>query len=230
MKRMGVIAVLITTLASATATAHEAGEFIIRAGITNVEPRESSDAVLLNGKVLSLAGSRSGLGADSSSQLGLTFNYMLSPAFSLELLAATPFRHTATGTGELAGLDIAELRQLPPTLSLIYHLPSSGALQPYVGAGINYTIFFKEEVTGAANTTLATLGLSNGRVSLDSSVGASVQGGFDYHLRDNLLLNASVRWIDIDTEATIKFSGGAVLDADVEVDPFVYTLSIGRVF
>jgi outer membrane protein len=210
--------------------AHEEGEFFIRAGATMVEPRESSALLTLNGNVLALGGKPSALGVDSSTQLGLNVGYMLSNNVSVELLAATPFRHDAYGTGALAGLKIAEAKQLPPTLSLNYHLPLAGAFVPYVGVGVNYTVFFDEDITAQAATTLSSLGLNQGDLSLDDSTGLSVQAGADYHLANNLLLNASVRWIDIDTEAKIKFNSGSVLKADVEIDPLVYTLALGVAF
>jgi len=57
-----------------------------------------------------------------------------------------------------------------------------------------------------------------------------LQAGFDYHLNDQWLVNASVRWIDIDTEAEIKFDNGAKINADVDIDPYVYTVSVGYKF
>ena len=54
--------------------------------------------------------------------------------------------------------------------------------------------------------------------------------GFDYHLNEDWLVNASVRWIDIDSTATIKFDNGSEIESDVEIDPYVYTLSVGYKF
>ncbi len=33
---------------------------------------------------------------------------------------------------------------LPPTLTLQYHFTDFGAFKPYVGAGVNYTVFFSQ--------------------------------------------------------------------------------------
>lgn len=217
-------------LAPALSTAHEAGEFLVRVGATSVNPDAGSSPVALNGSVLSLAGSSSSLDVDNNTQLGLNVAYMLNSNWALELLAATPFKHTASGKGELAGLDIVDTRQLPPTLSLLWYPQSGSTFNPYLGAGVNYTVFFDEAVTGAAAATLATLGLTGGDASLDSSFGLSLQTGFDLHVDDTWFINASVRWIDINSDAVINFNGGSRLTADVEIDPFVYTLSIGRSF
>lgn len=229
-KGLLVVSALALACMNGPAMAHEAGDWVVRLGATNVEPRESSDALALNGTTLVLGGKSSALGADASTQLGATVEYMLNSSLGIELLAATPFHHDVYGTGALAGLKIAKVRQLPPTLSLVYHFPQAGRLQPYVGAGLNFTTFFKEEVTAAAATTLAGLGLRNGDLGLDNSTGLSVQGGFDFHLANDVLLNASLRWIDIDTTAAIGFANGARLAADVEVDPLVYTFALGIAF
>lgn len=217
-------------LVTGTATAHEAGDWLVRVGATTVEPREDSDLLKLNGSTLLLGGKSSAAGVDASTQLGLTVEYMLNDSWGVELLAATPFKHDIYTTGALAGLHLAEAKQLPPTLSLLYHFPEMGSLQFYGGAGLNYTLFFQDDLTGAANTALAGLGLKNGRIDLDNSVSYAFEGGADYHLDNNWLLNASVRWIDIDTTATLKFDGNNQLDVDVEVDPLVYTLSVGMSF
>lgn len=215
---------------TAPAFAYEAGDFIVRAGATTVDPQESSDAVELNGNVLSLGGGTSSLGVDSSTQLGLNFSYMLNQNWAVELLAATPFEHTATGTGELKGLDVADIKHLPPTLMAIYYFDSQSKFKPYVGGGINYTIFFDEDLTSEADTTLSSLGLTGGDVELDDSWGLSFQVGADYEINNNWHVNASVRWIDIDTEAKIKFDGGHEITNDLEVDPYVYTVSVGYKF
>lgn len=197
--------------------AFESGDIVIRAGVTTVEPREDSGEVTVNG-----FGVASGLGVDSSTQLGLTLEYFFNKNWGVELLAATPFEHDAAATGALSGLGtIVEVKQLPPTLSAIYHFDIGVHCQPYLGLGINYTTFFSEDLVGNGVTAFP-----GGDVSLDDSWGISVQAGMDFILADNWLLNASVRWIDIDTEAKIEFAGNTVA-ADIELNPFVYTLSMG---
>ena len=220
----------ILCLAVAPAGAYEPGEWILRAGASSVSPDESSGNAQLNGNTLSLNGGTSQLGVDDNTQLGLTATYMLDRHWGLELLAATPFKHTANGAGELAGLDIADIKHLPPTLSALYHFSPVQGFTPYAGVGLNYTVFFSEDITGAADATLSGLGLTGADVDLDNSWGASLQLGLDYQLNDRWFVNASVRWIDIDTTAEIRFDNGSRLEVDLEIDPFVYSLLLGRRF
>ncbi len=53
----------------------------------------------------------------------------------------------------------------------------------------------------------------------------------DYALTERWHLNASVRWIDIDTEAEITSALGTTITVDdLEIDPWVYQLNIGYRF
>jgi outer membrane protein len=232
LKPLTLAAAVSAALVSGHVAAYEAGDWIVRAGITTVDPQEDGGAVEVNGAVLSLAGGTTELGLDSDTQLGLTGEYMLTNNWGIEVLAATPFSHTATGTGELQGLDIADIKHLPPTVSAVYHFDTAGNLDPYVGIGINYTIFFDEDLTSEADAAFAgaPFGLTGGDVELDDSWGLALQVGVDYQINEKWLVNASVRWIDIDTEAEIKFDDGTKVTADVDVDPMVYSVMVGYKF
>lgn len=221
---------LALALGAQSSLAFEAGDILVRVGATTTDPRESSEDVELNQSIVSLSGGRSGVGLNSDTQLGLNFEYFLTPQWGVELLAATPFEHEAEGTGELQGLTIAEFKHLPPTLSLVYHFPVVGVVQPYAGVGLNYTFLFDEEITAEADSAFAGLGLNDGKLKLDNSFGVSAQVGVDFHVDEHWLVNASVRWIDLETDAEIRFAGGNKVTSTIEVDPFVYTLSVGYIF
>lgn len=90
--------------------------------------------------------------------------------------------------------------------------------------GINYTVFFDEEVTSSAKTK----GFQN--LSLDSSWGLAYQVGADFMLSDNLMINAQVRYIDIDTTGKTTLAGVGRLNVDVDVDPMVYMVGLGYKF
>lgn len=226
-----IIASTFSSSLSSPLSAAEKGDITLRAGITQVSPQEKSDPIALNGSVSTLTGilgDDASLAVDNNTQLGLTAEYRVTRHWGIELLAATPFQHTATGKGALSGTTIADFSHLPPTLSAVYHFDTIARLQPYVGLGVNYTFFFDEEVTSEGAETFESLGLENADVDLKDSVGVSWQLGADYHMTDTFSLNASIRWIDIDTEAEVTFeNSSAVLSTDISVDPVVYTLAFG---
>ncbi|MDT3715496.1 OmpW family outer membrane protein [Pseudomonas soli] len=213
-------------LAAPVAHAHQAGDFILRAGAITTAPNESSGDIKLDGAKVS--GTKATL--DSDTQLGLAFAYMLTDHIGLELLAATPFQHTVGVKGLGPGLDgkLADIKQLPPTLSLQYYpMEPSSKFQPYAGVGINYTMFFDEDLKSNRKAQ----GFSN--MKLKDSVGIAGQLGMDYMLTDNLLLNAAVWYVDIDTKASINGPsalGVGKTKVDVDVDPWVYMVGIGYKF
>lgn len=213
--------ILAMALAAPFAHAYQAGDIILRAGAATVDPHEDSSALKLNGATLGGQAT-----VDSNTQLGLTGTYMLSDNLGVGLLAATPFEHSV-GVKGLGGLDgdLADIKHLPPTLTLQYFpLDKSSRLQPYVGAGINYTTFFDEDLTSQREAQ----GFSN--LELDDSWGLALEAGVDYMLSDNLLLNASVWYLDIDTTATTDLAGAGQVKVDVDIDPFVYMVGLGYKF
>ncbi|WP_459207560.1 OmpW/AlkL family protein [Pseudomonas sp. MLB6B] len=213
-------------LAAPVASAHQAGDFILRAGAITTAPNEDSGEIKLDGARVS--GTKATLNSDT--QLGLAFAYMLTDHVGVELLAATPFQHTVGVKGLGAGLDgkLADIKQLPPTLSLQYYpMEPSSKFQPYAGIGVNYTLFFDEELSG----TRKQQGFSN--MKLQDSIGLAGQVGMDYMLTDNLLFNAAVWYVDINTKATIdgpSALGVGTTKVNLEVDPWVYMVGLGYKF
>jgi len=218
---------LALAIATPIAHAHQAGDIIVRAGAITVDPQESSGDIWVGALDTDVAGTKATLNSDT--QLGLNFAYMLTNNIGIELLAATPFSHNVGVKGmpgAFAGLNgkLGELKHLPPTLSVVYYpLDSSSAFQPYVGAGINYTWFFDTELSSEAQDK----GFSG--LDMKDSWGLAAQVGMDYMLTDSIMLNAQVRYIDIDTTGTTHILGDKV-KVDVDVDPFVYMVGLGYKF
>lgn len=230
-KSLFTLSVLAMALAAPLAQAHEAGDIIARAGAITVNPKaDSSDVKVDQGP---LAGTNLGGKATMSNdtQLGLNFAYMLTNHVGIELLAASPFEHDVkiknTGLPAANG-KLGTLKHLPPTLSVVYYpLDAKSAFQPYVGAGINYTWIYDEHVGSEA----AGQGFTNFKA--ENSWGLAYQIGADYMLTDNIMINAQVRYIDIDTTATVDnnaLAAGTRAKVDVDVDPFVYMVGLGYKF
>ena len=223
-----VILIALSTLLALPALAHEAGDWILRGGVIVVDPNEDSDDINVAGLV-----TLPGVDVGDETQIGITGTYMVTDNFGVELLAATPFTHEI----DLSNLPVkaGDTKQLPPTLSLQYYFRDSGeAFRPFVGVGLNYTIFFEEDVSNELNLALdGIVGLPAGTVDadldLDDSWGLAAQIGFDYMINDKWLINGTIWWIDIDTEAKVS-TALADVKFDVEIDPVVYLLSVGYRF
>jgi len=231
--KKSLLAIALLSSLSTVALANQAGDILIRGGATMVTPDSGQSAILLGGSNATGAS----LSVDDNTQLGLNFVYFFDSNWAVELLAATPFTHDVTlhdptaGLGDAlgvpAGLDgakLAEVTHLPPTLSALYYFDTGTAFKPYVGLGINYTIFFDEEFESAPKS----LTLSN--LELDGSFGYSVQVGADYDLGDNWSVNVSARYIDISTDATFAVGDANIGKASIDVDPMVYSVMLGYTF
>lgn len=210
---------LALAVAAPFAQAYEAGDIIVRAGAITVDPQEKSGGInpaFPNAKAT----------LDSDTQLGLNFAYMVTDKIGIELLAATPFSHTVGAKGlEAAGINkLGDIKHLPPTLSVVYYpLDKQSAVQPYVGLGVNYTWFFDDKLTSEAEAA----GLRG--LDMKDSWGLAAQVGADFMLTDNIMLNAQLRYIDIDTKGTI-YAGPTKVTVDVDVDPLVYMVGLGYKF
>lgn len=217
---VSILALAATMGMAAPAHAWDAGDWLVRFGASNVDPK--SDNGSLNLSVVDPALSPSAeINVEDAWSATFNFTYMYSPNLGIELLAAWPFQHDIKV--ESLG-KVAEVTHLPPTLSLQYHFLPDSAFQPYLGAGANLTYFYDEEAKG----TLKDLG---GSISIDStSFGLAVQAGFDYLIGEQWFVNVDVRWIDINVDADVTVPGVGTLTTEVEIDPIVYGLHVGYRF
>ncbi len=190
----GAIALALTAPALAT----EKGDWVFSLGAHSVDPASN------NG---SLADGAFDVDVGSNWRPTITAEYFFSPNVGLEVLAALPFQHDI----DLNGAKSGSTKQLPPTFSLQYHFDGD-KVSPFVGIGVNYTLFFGEETTGPLTGT---------KLSLGNSWGLATHAGVDFKLADNRALRVDVRWIDIDTAARVNGAGVGT----VKIDPLVYGIA-----
>lgn len=193
------------------------GDWLVRGRLIHVAPNDSS------GAVTGIPGS--GVGVDSDSTLELDFTYMLTSNLGLELILATT-RHDLNGEGTIAGLGrIGESGVLPPTLTLQYHFAPRAAVRPYAGVGVNYTLFYGAESSAALDSALG--GATD--ISLSNSFGLAAQAGMDVSLSKDWFMNLDLKYIQIDTKATLA-TGGTTRTVNVDINPWVFGVGVGRRF
>lgn len=212
MKQALMLGAALAALGSAPAAA-EQGDILVRLRAITVAPLEDSSAVLptFPGAEVSV---------DNAYVPELDFTYFFTNNIAAELILATS-PHDISGEGSLAGLEIADIWTLPPTLTLQYHFRPAAKIRPYVGVGINYTIFYNEDATGALENAIGATA-----VELDDSVGVAGQVGFDMDITDRLFFNADVKFIQMDTTATLT-TGALINTVDVDLNPIVAGVGVG---
>jgi outer membrane protein len=191
---------IVAAFSLATAMAHaDTGDWYLRVGGHNVNPKSDNHSIVE---------------VDSATMATFSVSYFFQPQLAVEVLAALPFKHDIDLVG---GGRVAETKHLPPTVSVQYHFAPDGKFSPYVGAGLNATIFFSEDTTGA---------LAGADLELETSYGPAAQLGVDIDVADNWFLNLEARYMDIDTKARLNRSSLGT----VEIDPWVFGASVGFKF
>ena len=180
------------------AIAADAGSWSVSVGAHSVDP--ASD----NG---SLAAGALEVDVGSDWKPTITAEYFFTPNLGLEVLASLPFEHDISLNGVKAG----STKHLPPTFTLQYHFDGD-KVSPFIGAGLNYTLFFDQSETGP---------LAGTDLNLDNSWGLAAHAGVDFKLSNNDAIRLDVRWIDIDTDVSVD---GADVGT-VNIDPLVYGLA-----
>ena len=208
MKRLMLCAAALTTLMAVSAPAMaESGDWLVRLRAIDVMPNESASIDTIGGDV------------SISDQIvpELDITYFIQNNWALELiLGVTPHDVTAVGTS-LGDVDLGSATLLPPTLTLQYHFNPDGQMRPYLGAGVNYTHFFNQDLPGGSPLT---------SINYDDSFGLAAQAGIDFALQNDWVFNVDVKYIDIQTDVTIN---GAI-NASVDINPLVVGVGFGRRF
>ncbi len=198
---------------TATPALAKEGDVLVRARAIVVAPNESS------GAVSGIPGSKLGVG--DSVMPEVDFTYMVTNNIGAELIVATT-KHTVSGRGTVSALgDVADTWVLPPTLTLQYHFAPDGKIRPYLGAGVNYSIFYSSKALPSLNGALGAT-----KVKLDDSFGYALQAGADIPVSKRVFVNFDVKYIDMRTTARLT-SGATLRTARVRIDPIVVGTGIG---
>jgi len=149
--------------------------------------------------------------------------WMATKHIGFELIAATT-RHTAHGKAGVTGTlgPVVNTWVLPPTLTAQYHFNSGGKIRPYLGAGINYTVFWNEKAT-----TQLTSAVGPTRVHINDSVGYALQGGVDIDLNKRFFLNLDAKYVDMSPRATIYTTALGTQTVKTRISPVIVGVGFG---
>ena len=149
----------------------------------------------------------------------LDFTYFFNKNFAAELILGTSKHDVKVGNDEVS---LGSVRLLPPTVTLQYHFYPTKSLKPYVGAGLNYTIFYSVDEGSVVKG-----------LDYDNAVGFALQGGLDYMLNDKYFLNFDIKKLflktDVNVDAT-NLASGLKIPAEVNIDPLLIGFGVGMKF
>lgn len=195
-----------------TATPWEApkkGDWLVAGRVTDVFS-DADDAILTS------AGADTGLGVDVGDSVmpTLGFTYFLTDHIAVEAILGTT-QHEIRAQGGTTDVAVHETWVLPPVVTLQYRPLTEGGVSPYIGAGVNYMLFYGGDD-------------KNGfKVDLDDGFGYALQVGADIGVQGPWSLNVDVKKIWFDTDATIN---DGALHSDVALDPWVVSVGFARKF
>jgi outer membrane protein len=191
-----------------------AGDWLFRVRGLAVVPDEKGHDDQLNGSIA--------LGNSYVPEVDMT--YFFTDYVSAELIAATT-RHSVKDKGSAAGdLNLGHVWLLPPTLTAQVHPLGRSRFDPYLGAGVNYTIFY-----GSGGTQ--DIGGQKAKVNYDNRFGYAFQAGVNYQIDDSWFLNLDVKKLYLSTSAHVVVEGtGEATRASVDIDPWLVAVGIGYRF
>ena len=136
----------------------------------------------------------------------IDFVYNFTNNWAAELVLTYPQRHDVT----LQGAKIGTLKHLPPTLTLQYYFAPGAGVNPYVGAGVNYTRFMSVSLPSGISTD-------------KDSFGFAAQVGADFEIAKNTYINLDFKRVKIQSD--IKVNGAKL--TTLKVDPNLVSIGIG---
>lgn len=196
---------------SSGAMAHDAGDLLVRFRGIVVTPDESGSTDVLGGDI----------SVDTSYAPEIDFTYFITKNIAIELIAAT-IRHELSLRNSAAGanVDLGKVWVLPPTLLLQYHFFADEIVSPYLGVGVNYTVFYNE-----------TNGPTVDDVDVQNAWGYAFQAGFDIQIPNSRwVFNADVKKIFLSPNVDVKVGGQKISDESFDLDPWVFGIGFGYRF
>jgi len=190
------VVLAVAVLVGGSALAGGDGDWMVRVRAINISPDEGGSEVLEDAEV----------GGNSTIEIDVT--RFFTEHLALEVIAATSSQEV-----RLEGSSLGSVYHLPPTATFQYHFIPDGKFRPYIGAGINYTIFYDQ--VGPLED-----------FDVDDSFGFAGQIGADIPVGEIGAFNVDLKYINIETE--VELDGEFV--GDLEVNPWVIGFGFGHRF
>ena len=144
----------------------------------------------------------------------LDLTYFFTEHVAIEAIAGTAQHEVSAGT-----LDLGETWILPPTLTLQYHFTPDQKFSPYIGAGINYSLFYGEED-----------GTGFDDLDIKGGFGYALQAGADYWFNEHWGVNFDAKYIDLEVDADVTLGGTRLHANSVDLNPWIVGVGVSYRF
>jgi len=201
-------AVFVAAMVDPGVAAAQETPWAVRLGVLDLQPANKSDAIP------GLGVPADAIHVNSKAFPELDIYYTFTPNIVAELVLTYPQKQTVT----LLGGDIGTFKHLPPSLVAQYHFLPGQMLDPYVGAGVNFTWISSVDlnVPGVGPLDLK-----------KTSFGAVADIGADWNVDKRWFVNVDVKYV---TPLQSDLSAGGTKVSVVKVDPFLYGIGVGYRF
>jgi outer membrane protein len=233
MKKSLLVVALLSAFAPMVAQA-EAGDIVVRLRAAYVNPDEKSrlaETVATNVGDVMTAGANLAVGNNTIPELDIS--YYITKNIAAELILAVGTKHKVSVVGDalndIGSQDLGKVNLLPPTLTAQWHFNPDQTIDPYIGAGLNYTNALDRKLTFTDGD------VTDGyNIRIDRSMfGLVAQAGVDINLGSGWLINADVKYINVNTDVKMRAPGstGAWTKIDkLDINPWVFGVGIGKKF
>jgi len=212
--RLAVAALAATLAATGAAQAQDfqpkaKGMIVLDVRVTDVAPQGSDP-------ITTLAGAPTGLRAKADYDIMPTIglSYFLTDHVALDVTAGTT-QHSVRAKDGTTDVKVKETWVLPPVVTVQYHFAPAAKVSPYIGAGVNYMLFYGGDDKNGFN------------VKIDDGFGLAVQGGIDIATRDRWTVNLDVKKVFFETDAVDRTNG---VKTKVTLNPWVASAGVGYRF
>ena len=144
-------------------------------------------------------------------------SYFFTKNIATELVLTWPQQVNINANIGAGQQNVGKVTALPPSLLLQYHFTDLGAFKPYVGAGVNYTIFGNKSNFPA---------LGNGLTVSNTSFGVVGQIGADYMFDKNWGLNVDVKYATMSTVTNANSAAPSLGTGKLTLNPWMPAVGV----
>ena len=231
MKKSLLVLAVLSAFAPVLAQA-EAGDWVVRVRAASVNPDEKSklaETVAANVADVMTPGANLAVGNNTIPELDIS--YYITKNIAAELILAVGTKHKVSVVGDanptVGNQYLGKVNLLPPTLTAQWHFNPDQMIDPYIGAGVNYTHSFDPKLTFSDGA------LIGDEIKIQRNrFGLVAQAGVDVNLGSGWLINADVKYINVSTDVKMRADSASpwVKIDDLDINPWVFGVGIGKKF